>query len=364
MRPGPPRWCRPLESVTGSLVRRPRAFIINRVAYIESFARRAMRAGVEYHLGPRVTNIDVSASGVAVTTACGTRRHQHGAEAIIVASGFGSPLLDMVGLGDGRGTDFIVGAQAEVSACGLEDTEVYLGDHIAPGSFGWLVPISDGRALVGLISRRRLNGHLERFIAHLRSSGKVGDVVKEPRRWGIPLRPLPRTYGDRVLIVGDAAGLVKPTTGGGIYYALRSGELAAQKINDAFVAGDLSRRQLKHYQRGWRSLFGRELSVGYCARTLYEALGDSQIEGLLNAFASRGVHEELIDSPEFSFDWQSDVILKAVRLRYLGGVIHSFGPMVAPLLARLWRTANRPEGILRLACRSPGRRVEEKRASV
>ena len=311
------------------------AFIVDRVAYVESMARRAMEAGADYQLGHRVSDIQVSASGVTVATTGDGGRRRHRAEVVVIASGFGSPLLKMVGLRNGRGRDDMMGAQAEVSVSGLEDTEVYLGEHIAPGSFGWLVPLSHPRALVGLVSRRRLNGHMGEFLAGLRRDGKVGDIIKEPRRWGIPLRPLPRTYGDRVLVVGDAAGLVKPTTGGGIYYALRSGELAAEAVNEALIAGDLSGQQLKRYQRGWKALFGRELSIGYYARTLYEALEDRQIERLLSTFRSRGVQEDLINSREFSFDWHSRVILKAVRHRYLGAVIKSFGPIVGSFLSRL-----------------------------
>ena len=126
-------------------------------------AHKAMEAGAEYQLGPRVTNIDVDASGVAVTTNGRHSPSQQRAKLAIIASGFGSPLLDMVGLGNGRGRNYMSGAQAEVSVSGLEDTEVYLGDHIAPGSFGWLVPLSDSRALTGLLSRQRLERPHGRF---------------------------------------------------------------------------------------------------------------------------------------------------------------------------------------------------------
>ena len=57
-----------------------------------------------------------------------------------------------------------------------------------------------------------------------------------PRLKILPLGPIERTYGDRLLVIGDAAGLVKPTTGGGIYYSIVSGSLAAE------VAGDGLRR--------------------------------------------------------------------------------------------------------------------------
>ena len=62
-----------------------------------------------------------------------------------------------------------------------------------------------------------------------RVSGKwaVSDDPTPPRQKILPLGPIARTAADRVLVVGDAAGLVKPTTGGGIYYALTSASIAA-----------------------------------------------------------------------------------------------------------------------------------------
>ena len=289
-----------------------------------------MEAGADYRQGPRVADIDISPSGATVSMAGPGGMNRERAQVVILACGFGSRLLRSVGLLDGRRRDYLVGAQADVLVDGLEETEVYLGERIAPGSFGWLVPLSDSRALVGLISRQRLNGHVGRFLATLRMDGKVEQVVRRPRRWGIPLKPLTRTYGDRVIAVGDAAGLVKPTTGGGIYYALLSGEVAAEAVDEAFIGGDFSAGKLKNYQKRWKALFGREVSVGYYARTLYEALGDERIESLLSVFSSCGVQEELINSGEFSFDWHSKVILKALGHRRLGSLIRSFGPVATP----------------------------------
>lgn len=314
----------------------PEAFIVDRVSYVDSMAGRAMDAGAEFRLGTRVTCVDVGPTDVAVTMTSEFGRTDHArARLVVVAAGFGSPVLDMVGLGKGRGRSFMASAQAQVQVNGLEDTEVYLGDRISPGSFGWLVPLSDSMALAGIMSQQKLNGHMDGFLQHLRNTGKVRSVVQEPKRWAIPLRPIARTFGDRVLAVGDAAGFAKPTTGGGIYYALRSGELAAEAAHLGLSNGDLSARALGVYQTRWRSLFGRELTIGYYARRLYEALGDGQIERLLSASAASGLQDELINSREFAFDWHSRLILKALRPKYLGSVIRSFGPVVRPLLSRL-----------------------------
>lgn len=311
------------------------AYIIDRVSFVASLALRAQEAGARYMVGSRVTGATVSPGHVEVTACWRGRRLQVRAQALMIAAGFNSPVIRMVGLEGPRRGDYMLGCQVEVTAPGLEETEVYLGERVAPGSFAWLVPLDGPRALAGLVSRHRLNGHLEGFVGGLVREGRVRAVVKEPQRWGIPIRPLARTYGSRVLVCGDSAGLAKPTTGGGIYYALLSGELAAQTLAEAFEAGDLSAEYLSRYQERWRGLFGRELTVGYYARLLFEALGDRQLESLLKEVMDSPLRDRLMESRDFSFDWHSGLILKALRHRDLGRLVRSFGPVVTALLSRL-----------------------------
>ena len=314
---------------------RPQAYIINRVAFVASLARRASEAGASYILGENVVEVQRTDSGVSVHTSSATGARRYQARVMVIASGFGSPVLRMVGLDDGGSAEYMVGCQTEVVADRLEGTEVYLGDTVAPGSFGWLVPLSDSRALAGLVSRHKLNGHMPRFLSSLKQAGKVKSVIKEPKRWGIPIKPLRKTFGDRVLVVGDAAGFVKPTTGGGIYYALLSGEIAADSVNRAFVADDLTAGGLRRYESEWKAVFGKELRIGYYARRMYEALGDDQVECLVDQLLSARIQREFMSAREFSFDWHSGLILKAMGHRELGKLIRSLGPMVAAFLPRL-----------------------------
>jgi len=311
--------------------------VIDRIAYVSSMANRAMAAGADYKLGQKVERIEISDRGVSVSATNGAGRQDYRAEVVIIASGFHSPLLNMVGLGSGQRRDYMKAVQAEVSVDHLDDLEVHLGDHVAPGSFGWLVPISDSRALMGLVSRQQLNGHFEKFVSDARLSGSVQHIVEKPRKWGIPVQPLSKTYRDRVLVVGDAAGLVKPITGGGIYYALLSGKIAAETANEAFVVNDFSNRTLQQYQKRWQAILGKELRTGRLARRLYETLGESQIESLVERFASQEVQDELLNGQGFSFDWHSAFVLKMINHRDLGPLIRSFGPAIVTLLSSLVR---------------------------
>ena len=224
--------------------------------------------------------------------------------------------------------------------------EVHLGRNIAPGFFSWLVPTQPNRALVGLMSRRQAQPHLIKFLKQLWRGGRITQVLKEPACWGIPLRPLKQTFQDRMLVVGDAAGQTKPTTGGGIYYSLLASEIAADVLADGLRRDKLSAQSLSRYQCRWQDLLSQELEMGYSARRLYEFLSDQQISSLVRHAGSRGVYNELLNSPELSFDWHSQMISKVIDHPVLGGVLK----VVNPLLSRI---AHRSEVAFDFSSASP-----------
>ena len=141
------------------------------------------------------------------------------------------------------------------------------------------------------------------------------------------------------MVLGDAAGFTKPTTGGGIYYGMMSGRLAAETALEVLDSCDLSGRSLKRYERRWKREFGREMDVGYYARRLFEAMSDDQKEEIMRVFLSEEVQAEVLGDNGFSFDWHSRAILGTVRNRHIAGMIVGLGPAMAPLLTRLIRAA-------------------------
>ena len=305
------------------------AQVVDRVAYVASFADKARQAGATYMLGYRVTH--VSSDGECATIGLAgetgeTGEHTLRARAVVLASGFGSELIGQVGLG--KVADFATGVQAEVLAPDTDKIHVYFGRRTAPGFFAWLVPTSEGKALVGLLCRRDAGSYLEKLMLQLQVEGKITAVTKGPSRWGVPLRPLARTFGERLLVVGDAAGQVKPTTGGGIYYALLASEIAAEALDKAFRRNDLSGSQLSNYEREWKGLLSQELEVGYSARRLFELLKDGQIDFLMRSIASNGLYKELSELRSLSFDWHSGVIAKVMGHPLLSRTLTVVNPLL------------------------------------
>jgi len=179
------------------------------------------------------------------------------------------------------------------------------------------VPTSTPKALVGLLSRRNPGLYLKKLMSSLLAEGKIASAEPEPCYRVVPLKPLSRTYGRRLVVVGDAAGQVKPTTGGGIYYGLLCADIAANNLSRALGDDDLSAKSLSSYEREWKNKLGRELKIGYRARKFYERLNDRQIDRVFDIIKSRGIGEALLKSDDLTFDWHGEVILRLLGQRVL-----------------------------------------------
>lgn len=86
-----------------------------------------------------------------------------------------------------------------------------------------------------------------------------------------------------MLLVGDAAGQVKPTSGGGIYTGGMCARIAGKIAGCAALAGQTTRQTLAEYERCWRSEIGGELRFGLAAHRVLAALSDSEIDAVLAA---------------------------------------------------------------------------------
>jgi geranylgeranyl diphosphate/geranylgeranyl-bacteriochlorophyllide a reductase len=133
--------------------------------------------------------------------------------------------------------------------------DVYYQGKVSPDFYGWIFPHGD-TVSVGVGSAQK-GFSLRSAVTALRASTGLEDV-ETIRREGapIPLRPRRRwDDGRNVLLAGDAAGVVAPASGEGIYYAMTGGRLAADAV-DAFLAtGDA--RQLAQARRRFMRAHGR-----------------------------------------------------------------------------------------------------------
>lgn len=296
------------------------ACILDRAAFDLMMANRAINKGAKYLPDRLVSRLENKDNRVEIEVFHHGEKTSIESRVAVIATGFSPKLTGRLGMG--MTGDFVIGAQAEVATTGVSEVEVYLGRRIAPGFFGWLVPTSTLTARVGLLSRENPRGYLKQLMTSLWEQGKLATTEASMNSGGIPLQPMSRTYGERVIAVGDAAGQVKPTTGGGIYFGLLCADIAAATLHQALQSDDLSSGNLAGYERRWRRRLGRELKTGYRARKLFERLSDRQIDRLFDIIKANGIDKALLESNDVSFDWHGRaipmVLGRAVVARILG----------------------------------------------
>ncbi len=296
----------------------PLASVVDRARFDQRLAEEVINAGGILCTGWRVTDVGVGVDEVEVRSATGAESSVR-ARLAILACGPRYHIQEALGLGVPGA--FLHTAQVEVEAKDLPCAQVHFGRNMAPGSFAWAVPLRrNGRAFarVGVSSTQPAKPFMSGLLERLRDDGMVGEDFSPLRTWPIPILPLARTYADRVLVVGDAAGQSKATSGGGIYYALLCAEVAADTAARAMAAGDVSGRFLSRYERTWRQRIGLELRVGRLFRHLFERLEDREIDEVFRTIASDGILPAL--SKVVRFDWHAATIRCMLRHPALAGI--------------------------------------------
>jgi digeranylgeranylglycerophospholipid reductase len=265
---------------------RVEAVVVDRRRFDRELFESAQASGVVVEQGARVTALQIDATGVTVKAVGGDLR----ARVCVLACGANYSLHRQVGLGMPR--LFLNTAQVELPARQLGDVELHFGGEIAPKGFGWVVPVHREQACarVGVMCEHDAPRYFDRVAERVATRWGIDLAeIPKPRQKILPLAPISRTYGDRLLAIGDAAGLVKPTTGGGIYYSLVSAALAADVLTKALKHDDLSAARLAPYERRWRERLSAEFQAQLKLRVVAHRLTDQDIEHLFELARTDGV---------------------------------------------------------------------------
>ena len=250
-------------------------YATDRTTFDQGLYHRAKEAGVKFLLNCRCLALKVNNDfAEARVAALGASERTIKAEAIILATGIKYSLHKFVGLT--LPPDFLDCSQVQTAGRPMEGIEIYLGNSIAPRSFAWVVPLKKNELRIGMSTYQNSASFLKTLLKKLSLKGDF-NIMRRP----IPLGTIKNTYTDRVLVVGDAAGQVKPTTGGGIYFGLLCADLAAKTIIDAFKAGDFSKKFLRRYEINWKKRIEFDLTMGLYLRKLIADFSDEQIEKLI-----------------------------------------------------------------------------------
>jgi len=264
------------------------AHVVDRRTLDQSIADRAVDAGVHVRAGRRVRSLEPAERAMRLEFDDASSVE---ARAVILACGASYGLQRRFALG--LPPVSLNSAQLELPSARGGDVEVYFGGEVAPGGFAWAVPVqrpAGNFVRVGLMCEGDAAAYFQQFAERVAPSWGINtDSIVTPRRRFLPLSPLPRTFAERLLVVGDAAGLVKPTTGGGIYYSLVSAALAAETLIPALKSDALDAQSLSLYQRRWRERLGAEFQAQLALRMLAQRMSDAEIDSLFDLALTDGV---------------------------------------------------------------------------
>ncbi len=188
--------------------------------------------------------------------------------------------------------------------------DFFLG-KVAPGGYVWVFPKGEGLANVGIgvqVSQVKnladAKTYLDRWIEHHPgyAKGKKIDMVGG----GVSISPpLKQTVADGIMLVGDAARMIDPLTGGGIANGCIAGKICGEVAAEAAALGDPSKAFLQKYERGWRARLEEKLYRNWLAKEKLVTLSDETFDKIVDALA--GIRLEKLNVHN---------ILKAVQAKY------------------------------------------------
>ncbi len=243
-----------------------------RSRFDEYLARRAEAAGAELIDEARVIKASVGQNSALVRLDDG---REFTSEVIIGADGVNSIVSRSLGLrpehkdlssvGLGMEADFHVGENGVMKATNGDPSILEIIPVTGRTSYGWVFPKREHLA-IGIagasVHMQPLRPIFEAF--RRKQETRLGvELIPEKRRTyflgGDGLRG--KNITNRALLIGDAAGFVDPMMGEGIAYAMRSGQFAANVIDDAFRRGSFAERSLSRYPQLCRDEFGANFAM-------------------------------------------------------------------------------------------------------
>lgn len=252
---------------------KPLIATVLRKKFDSELVKIARESGAIFHDGINVSDVEISDDNARVIVEDGKPIDS---EIIVGADGVNSIIAKKTGLckkGTERGTCVL--QEFEIDEAVLDK---YFGKtrccytHLRFNGilgYGWVFPkkrhlnIGVGETTSSKKVKINLLDYYNKYILFLKETELVPKNLDEtPIKGGsLPLHPLEKTYSTRIILVGDAGGFINPLSGEGIYYAMKSGEIAAKIIGEALEKKQTGEKFLRRYQTTWEKDFGRDLDI-------------------------------------------------------------------------------------------------------
>ncbi len=300
-------------------------FVIERETFDQELARLAARSGARIWVRADAVSFKRVDGRARVDVIHNNEKKTVEAKIVVAADGFESLVARWAGIDTSlEPKDIDTCIQYEMVGIDTDErfTEFFIGRCYVPGGYVWCFPKGPGIANVGLgVNASLLEGiadpkrYLDEFIAGNPrfSKGRITEI----NGGGVSVSlPIEETVADNLVVVGDAARMVDPLTGGGIFNGCFAAIQAGRTINEALEDGDFSKKALEPYEERWRERLEVEMARNYLAKEKMLQVSDETMDRIVSAIAEYDLEE--ISTEE---------LLKALVSRYpeimdeLGGLV-------------------------------------------
>jgi len=252
------------------------AFVIDRDKMEEALAE-----GVSVKLGVKVENIEIKKDKAVLKTNTGNIE----SKMIVGCDGAHSVVAKHFGV---RPKEIVNGLIALTEEKDYNDfVELWFNKDFVKDGFLWKIPRGE-RTEYGLLGKNAQFKTLEDFFG----------IKNYEKRFGfIPIGPAEKTYFERTLLMGNAVGITKPWSGGGILYGLTCAQIASRVIHKAIKENDFSEKALKEYEIEWKKMIMKSINYGLVFRKLYKISGNNKIEFFFKVLGKAGLNRLDMDYP-------------------------------------------------------------------
>jgi len=260
-------------------------YMINKTILLQEIAAQAAEHGAEIHVGEAFIDLKRRNGEVLVKTS----RGEYSASIVIGADGYNSRVARSLGVQEK--SEPIPTLQYLIAGCRpetVDEIRIYLGNDLAPKGYAWIFPVSERIVEVGIgVRGAPLKPYMDKFIRKF-GGGLDGQII-DNRGAPVPVGGLISKYiFDGAILIGDAAGMVIPLTGGGIHSSIASGLAAGEVAGEASQEGDTSEKRLLEFNEKYKPWIDR-IRKSLKALRILEELGDEDLNVLAEVLEDRDI---------------------------------------------------------------------------
>ena len=275
----------PKESFLDFQASETKALVIDRPDLDRSIANKAVEAGAELLHGHTYLGHEKIDGGIKAKIRNKDKKFHIETKLLVGADGPLSRVAKNSGISGKR--EILTAFGADVQGYRGKDTHVdlFVGSELAPRFFGWGIPTGPNEGRIGVattLPHKPMPFFRDYFLKGAPSKLLGGAKIINLISGLIPFGVANPSYTDNVILTGDAAGMAKPTSGGGIYSGLISADAAFEVASRALDSGELSSANLSPYQELISNRIGGELTKGSYLRKAFLSLNDDQLAEIIS----------------------------------------------------------------------------------